>query len=165
MSPSIEHEKDNRTLAMLVEEVAIELEIDVLNVGSMTFKRRDLLRGFEPDTGFYIQHYERVRGRGQIDLAVDPPPDLLIEIEVTSPALPKFPLYAEMGVQEVWRSDDGRVSIHRLQGESYVEVVESAALPPLTSDVLTRFVESNRTLRRTEWVRSVPEWARERSKA
>ncbi len=70
-----------------------------------------------------------------------------------------------MGVPEVWRSDEGRVSIHRLQGETYDEVAASEALPPLTSDVLTRFVESNRTLRRTEWVRSVPEWARERSKA
>ena len=90
MSPSAEHEEENRTLAMLVELVAIELSLDVRNVGSMTFKRKDLQRGFEPATSFYIQQYERVRGRRRIDLAVDPPPDLLIEIEETGPALPSF---------------------------------------------------------------------------
>jgi Uma2 family endonuclease len=163
MSPSHDHEMDNRTLAMLVEEVAVELSIDVPNVGSMTFKRQDLQRGFEPDTGFYIRNYELVRFRKQIDLAVDPPPDLIIEIEVTNPALPKIPLYAAMGVPEVWRADERRVTIHRLDGDAYVEIAASAALPPLTSADLTRFLIESQTLRRTEWVRSVRAWAGERS--
>ncbi len=161
MSPSREHEQDNRTLGMLVEEVAVELSINVDNIGSMTFKRHDLQRGFEPDTGFYIRHYERVRGLTQIDLAVDPPPDLIIEIDVTNPTLPKMPLYAAIGVPEVWRADEGRVTIHRLEGDAYVEVTESVALPPLTSDTLTRFVGESRTRRRIEWVRSVRGWARD----
>ncbi len=163
MSPSTEHEEDNRTLAMVVEIVAEELSIDVRNVGSMTFKRQDLQRGFEPDTSFYIQNHDRVRGRRQIDLAVDPPPDLVIEIEVTNPSLPKFPLYAAMGVPEVWRSDEGRASINRLEGDLYVEVAESAALPPLTGEDLSRFLAQSRALRRTELMRSMRAWARTRS--
>ncbi len=165
MSPSTEHEEDTNTLALLVEIVTEELAIDVRNVGSMTFKRRDLQRGFEPDTGFYIRNYERVRSRRQIDLTVDPRPDLLIEIEVTSPALPKFPLYAQLGVPEVWRADGGRVSIHRLEGETDVGVAESVARPPLTGAVLTRFVRESRSLRRTAWKRVVRGWAREQGEA
>ncbi|MDP9356919.1 MAG: Uma2 family endonuclease, partial [Chloroflexota bacterium] len=65
--PSTEHETVNRTLALLVEVVAEELGIDVLNVGSMTFRRQDLQRGFEPGSSFYIQHESSVRGRTQID--------------------------------------------------------------------------------------------------
>ncbi len=70
MSPSIEHEEDNRTLATVVEIVAEERETDFRNIGSTTFKRQDLQRGFEPDKGFYIRNYERVRGRKQFDLTV-----------------------------------------------------------------------------------------------
>lgn len=111
LSPSTPHEEDNRTLALLVEDVAMETGIDVVNVGSMTFKRRDLEQGFEPDTSFYIERESLVRGKDEIDLALDPPPDLIIEIEVTQSAIPKMPLYANVGVSEVWRLGHNRVRI------------------------------------------------------
>jgi Uma2 family endonuclease len=161
LSPSTEHEKVNRTLALLVEIVAVELLIDVLSVGSMTFKRRDMQQGFEPDSSFYIQREEQVRDRTQIDLAVDPPPDLVIEIEIemTRPAIAKFPLYAAMGVPEVWRCDGERVTIHHLAEGEYRVGHASAALPPLTSEGLTTFLQQSRKLRRTEWLLNVREWA------
>jgi Uma2 family endonuclease len=111
VGPSTKHEEDNRTLAFLVELLALEWSIDVRNVGSMTFKRQDLQRGFEPDSSFYLQNAGRVRERMQIDLTVDPPPDLVVEIEVTRPAIPRLPIYASMGVPEVWRFDGERVQI------------------------------------------------------
>lgn len=158
-SPSTEHEEVNRTLALLVEEIAIERAIEVRNVGSMTFKRRDLERGFEPDSSFYIQHEERVRDREQIDLAVDPPPDLVVEIEITRSAIAKLPIYAAMGVPEVWRWDGARLAILRLTAAGYRETDASAALPPLTSDDLTRFLMNSRRQRRTVWVRELRTWA------
>lgn len=164
LSPGTEHEEDNRTIALFVEEVAFEFGIDVGNVGSMPFKRQELQRGFEPDSGFYIAREEVVRGTVQIDLAVDPPPDLVIEIEATRSAIPKLPLYAAMGVPEVWRTDGERIAILRLAGDGYAAVATSAALPPLTAELLTRFVAESRTRRRTAWVRSVRKWAREQGR-
>ncbi len=105
MSPSTEHEEYNRTIALLVEIFAVEAGLDVRNVGSMTFQREDLERGFEPDSCFYVQNETRVSGKTQIDLAVDPPPDLVIEVDITSPSLNKLPIHAQIGVPEVWRYD------------------------------------------------------------
>jgi len=111
---SLKHETFNRTLATLVEIVAEEMQGDVINAGSTTFRRADLSKGFEPDTCFYIQNVERVRGKDEIDLTVDPPPDLVIEIDITSPSLNKFPIFAAMGIPEVWRYDGKTVTIFTL---------------------------------------------------
>ncbi len=94
MSPSPEHEKLNRRIAQLVLAVADELGVEVEDLGSTTFRREDLERGFEPDSCFYIQNEEKVRGTNCIDPAADPPPDLVIEIDITSPSFSKLPIYA-----------------------------------------------------------------------
>jgi Uma2 family endonuclease len=159
VSPSTPHEKDNRTLAMAVEVVAETWSVNLVNVGSMTFRRQDLLKGFEPDTSFYIQHEEQIRNRPQIQLPVDPPPDLLIEIEVTSPAIAKLPIYAEVGIPEVWRISGDRVTILTLRSGQYHEDSVSLALPPIDSDVASRFLEQSRDLPRIEWIRAVRAWA------
>jgi len=167
VSPSTEHEERNRTLASIVEVVAEETSTNFRNVGSMTFRRQDLERGFEPDSAFYVQHVPLVRGKRQIDLAVDPPPDLVIEIDVTNSSLNKLPLYARLGVLEVWR-DDGtrlRVLLRRPGGDGYEEAAASRTLPLLTSDVLTRFVDESQTLERDAWLRMVRRWVRVRAEA
>src|SRR3954462_13121446 len=111
MSPSPEHEKFNRRIAQLVLAVSDELGIEAEDLGSTTFRREDLARGFEPDSCFYIQNEERIRGKGRIDLTVDPPPDLVIEIDITSPSFSKLPIYAQIGVPEVRRYDGERMTI------------------------------------------------------
>lgn len=96
MSPSPEHEKLNRRIAQLVLAVTEKMGIESEDLGSTTFRRKDLERGFEPDSCFYIQNEERVRGKDRIDLSVDPPPDLVIEIDLTSPSINKLPVYAQL---------------------------------------------------------------------
>ena len=156
---SAPQEQPNRILARLVEEVATELGLDLCPVGSTTFKREELRKGFEPDSAFYV-------GRGstywdpELDAAVAPPPDLVIEIEVSRSSLPRFSIFAAFGVPEVWRYDGARVSFWRLEGGQYVEAESSGALPPLTGAAATEFLEQSRTLRSTEWLRRVREWAR-----
>jgi Uma2 family endonuclease len=162
MSPSPEHEKTNRTISLFVEVLAEEMDIDVENLGSTTFKREDLLRGFEPDSCFYIQSAELVRGKSEIDLTTDPPPDLVIEIDITSPSLDKFPLYAQVGVPEIWRYTGERIIIFTLEGGDYVERDESKALSLVAIADLSRFIEQSKTMRRTVWLRSVREWAKGR---
>ncbi|HET7270347.1 MAG TPA: Uma2 family endonuclease [Rubrobacter sp.] len=163
MSPNPEHERTNRRIAQLVLAVADEVRIAAEDLGSTTFRREELERGFEPDSCFYIQNEGLIRGKNRIDLAVDPPPDLVIEVDITSPSLNKFPIYARLGVPEVWRYDGSRITIFTLKNTGYTEAPRSTALPPVTGEVLSRFVEESKTLERTAWTRKVRNWARERS--
>ncbi len=156
---SASHEEPNRTLGLLVELIAVELGIDFRQLGSTTFRREDLRKGFEPDSAYYFGHASAVAGR-VVDPAADPPPDLTIEVDISSPSLDRFPIFAAFGVPEVWRYDGSRVAIYQLEGDRYVEAVSSSALPPLTAQVATRFLEDRRHLRSTEWVHQVREWAR-----
>jgi Uma2 family endonuclease len=158
---SAKHEAVKHVLALLVEVLAEELNIDVYGLGSTTFRRADLERGFEPDACFYIQQEALVRGKDEIDLTVDPPPDLIIEIDITSPSLNKFPVFAALGIPEVWRYNGARVSCFRLEGDEYIERAESVALPKVTNAALTEFVEQDKRLKRTAWLRRVREWVRQ----
>ena len=161
MAPSAEHERPNRTIALFVEEVAAEMEIDVDNVGSNTFKREDLARGFEPDTCFYIQNAERVKGKARIDLTLDPPPDLIIEIDITSPSLNKFSIFAALGILEVWRYDGKAVTIFSLEHGEYRAQETSIVLPKVTSQIVSRFLEDSQSTKRSTWIRSIRAWAQQ----
>jgi Uma2 family endonuclease len=161
MSPSTEHESIAYYIGLLVAVFAEEASVDLYGAGSTTFDREDLGRGFEPNASFYVRNAELVRGKPRIDLSLDPPPDLVIEVDITSPSLDKFPIYARLGVHEVWRYDGDRATIFALEEGEYVEAGESVALPPLTSDVLTRFIQESTSLGSTGWLRMVREWARE----
>jgi Uma2 family endonuclease len=154
------HEAIKHLLALLVEVLAEEMGIDVYGFGSTTFRRRDLQRGFEPDACFYIRQEARVRGKTEIDLAVDPAPDLVIEIDISHPSLDKFPIFAALGVAEIWRYDGSEVAILALSAGSYTKRAESTMLPGVTGRQLTDWLETGQRLRRTEWLRRVRTWAR-----
>lgn len=158
MSPTKEHERLNRVLAQLVEILTAELGIDMENLGSTTFKREDLGRGFEPDSCFYFKHAELVRSREELDLSIDPAPELVIEIDITSPSVVKDPIYARLGVAEVWRFDGAELRILALEGDQYVASERSLALPPLTASVLTRFVKESRDTSRPKLVAAFRGW-------
>lgn len=160
MSPSPEHERLNRRIALLVQAFTEEMGSESEDLGSTTFRRKDLERGFEPDSCFYIQNEERVRGKDRIDLNVDPPPDLVVEVDITSPSIDKLPIYAQLEVPEVWRYDGAKLEILKLEDDGYAKVSESGALPSLTSPILTELIERSKSLRRTVWLREVREAAR-----
>lgn len=155
------HEDPNRTLALLVEIVAEETNRDLRRAGSTTFKREDLEKGFEPDSSFYLdERAEQVRGKAELDLLVDPPPDLIIEIDITRSSLPRLPIFAAVGVPEVWRYDGARVTFYRLAEGSYVEVERSIVLPLLTSRQAGVFLAESRREKSPAWLRQVREWVR-----
>lgn len=160
MSPSSKHEKTNRSIAMLVETIAVEWEIELENLGSTTFKRKDLKRGFEPDSCFYFQNADRIRGKDEIDLHTDPPPDLVIEIDITSGSAYKLPIYAALGIAEVWRYTGKRLIILVLTAGAYVEAEQSLAMSGLTGATIVRFIEESRTFKRLAWIKRIQEWAR-----
>ncbi|MGH9324533.1 MAG: Uma2 family endonuclease [Vicinamibacteria bacterium] len=154
MSPTKRHEELNRILALLVDTACEELGLDVQSLGSMTFRRKDLDRGFEPDSCFYFAKADLVRGKERVDLTVDPPPELVIEIDITTSSVPKDEIYASLGVLEVWRYDGNTLGIGLLQGKSYVESEASAAIPLLTADALFQFVEMSKTATRPQLLRA-----------
>jgi Uma2 family endonuclease len=162
VTPSKPHEVDAATITRFVDIVAAVLGIPIQSTASTTFRRQDLERGFEPDASFYIQNEPRVRNRRQVDLTVDPPPDVVLEMEMSRSALDKLPLFASMGIPEVWRCDGQRVTILRLEQDGYRESSSSRSLPVLTSEVLTRFLAESRTMLSPDWFQAVSDWARER---
>jgi Uma2 family endonuclease len=157
---SARHENYKDMLVLLINVLAEEMGIDLGSFGSTTLRREDLARGFEPDACFYIQHEAQVRGKEQLDLRVDPPPDLVLEIDIISPSLDKLPLYAAMGVAEVWRYDGQNLNFYWLQANADQAQPESRALPGLTSQVVAHFLAESQSLKRTVWLRRVREWAR-----
>lgn len=154
------HEEANRTLAQLVEMVAEEMEIELRRFGSTTFDREDLSKGFEPDSCYYIQRLDAIGRKREIDISVDPPPDLVIEIDISSDSLNKFPIFASVGVPEVWRYDGKAVTIFELQEGEYVKAAHSLALPLLDSETATRFMSDSENIGSNAWKRSVRNWVR-----
>jgi len=161
MVPSEEHEEPNRALATLIEVLAEELNIDLRRLGSTTLKRKDLHKGLEPDSCFYIQSEAQIRGKKKLDLTVDPAPDLIIEIDETSSSLNKFPIYAKLGTLELWRYKNNQVKFFVLTDGQYVEVENSIAFPVLTSSIATQFLAESTTLPSTAWLRRVRQWIRD----
>ena len=161
LSPSREHEEYKYALGRIVDVVSEELGINVRGLGSTTFKRKDVSQGFEPDACFYIQSVARLRGRRELDLLVDPPPDLIIEIDVTTDSMKKLGIYGALGVPEVWRYDGTRLMILVLEGGSYVERAASPALPILTPAALMELMEEHASMDSVPWIRKLREWVRE----
>jgi Uma2 family endonuclease len=163
MTTSAEHERCTQDLGQIVETVAEELDIDLWNLGQATFKRGDLAQGFEPDMCFFIRNEPHIRDTIEFDPATDPAPDIVIEVDISRDSLSRFPIYAGFGVPEVWRYRNRRVEVWRLDSDKYVESEASEMLPPLTREVLTRFLSESRSMKRTEWKRAIRAWVREQS--
>jgi Uma2 family endonuclease len=105
--PSDEHEIVKHLLERIVIALTVEFDLPVKGVGSVTLSREDLQRSVEPDACYYIQNAHRVRG-WHIDLTTAPPPDLVVEVDVTSPSRRKFTIYAQLGVIGRYRAVDLR---------------------------------------------------------
>lgn len=99
-------------------------------------------------------------GKDEINLATDPPPDLIIEVDITNESLDPFPIFAAVGVPEVWHCDGNSVTLLRLEGAGYVRTPRSPSFPLLTAEVATRFLIESRQMTSTKWLRSLREWVR-----
>jgi len=138
--PLEEHEFAVRLLELFVRILVVESGLNLKTMGSTTLNREDLQRGAEPDNGFYIQNHSRVAGR-KVDLNQDPPPDLIVEIDITHTDINKFQLYASLGTPEFWRYNGQEWRIYQLQGDQYVEVEASPTFPFVPESKLYEFLE------------------------
>ncbi len=137
MTPLPEHEIKKRLLGRIVETTTEVLGLEICSLGSATWSREDIQRGIEPDECYYITNEAIIRGKLEFDLNIDPPPDLAIEIDITSSSLNRLSIYATLGVKEVWRFDGQELFIYVLQEGVYELRERSLILSILTrSDII-----------------------------
>jgi Uma2 family endonuclease len=140
MTLSTRHEKYARLIDNLISLFSITRRIKVLCYGSATIKEEHKLKGAEPDSCFYVQNAELVGSKSDIDFSIDPSPDLVVEVDLEHDSLSKFPIYAALGVNEIWRYDGQFLTIYHLAQGQYVAAPASQALPELSSGILTDFL-------------------------
>jgi Uma2 family endonuclease len=155
------HEKNKKYLARLVEIITMTLGIEICSLGSCTWNRPDLAKGLEPDECYYIQNEAVIGGKTTIDLEIDPPPDLAIEIDITSLSLPRLPIYAALGVPEVWRFDGEKMVLLALINGKYEEIPVSIALPIVTAEILQDWLSQVKTMGESSWAMAIQRWAQE----
>jgi Uma2 family endonuclease len=159
MSPNTPHEKYKNLISALVRAIGYELEIDVISFGSFTMKIDRLRKGAEADDCFYIQHASWMIDRDHLELGVDPPPDLVVEIDLTLDSRKKFGIYASFGVPEIWRYDGQRLSVLQLIDGSYVVSEFSLCFPFLRADKLIDLLSGVSSGTHQSW-RALHEWVR-----
>jgi Uma2 family endonuclease len=140
MSPSSKHENRAILIERMVDVLSFRRRIKVLFFGSTTIKKHRAQKGAEPDACFYVQTADAVGTKEQIDFNTDPPPDIVVEIDIHHESISKFPIYAALNVPEFWRYDEDRLIIYHLREGRYVESEASKSLPLLTSAVMTEFL-------------------------
>jgi Uma2 family endonuclease len=121
-------------------------------LGTLTLEREDLTRAVEPDACFYIQNEACIRGR-TIDLSRDPPPDLVIESDYTHSSLNKHPIYAALGVPEIWRYRKQQLEVYLLGEGGYQRSSQSLAFPMLPIEALPQWIERSQTMGQRAMIR------------
>lgn len=158
-TPSAEHEVYKEVLGRFVETLAEELDVKIQPLGSTTFKRPEL-SGKEPDECFYIQNISAIKGKKRIDMNQDPPPDLVVEIDITSRSQNSLQIYADLGVPEVWIYNGVRFRINRLENREYVECERSLAFPSVAILEIVRFLEQAETMDYLELIKAFRTWVK-----
>ncbi|HJZ90736.1 MAG TPA: Uma2 family endonuclease [Gemmataceae bacterium] len=161
VSPRFRHERLSFWLRMIVLTLAEEFNLELISAGATTFRPEEGEQGLEAHESFYVAHAQDVMGVDDIDLTVHPPPDLVIEVDLTSSSVPKELMYGPMGVPELWRHDDDEVAIRRLQPNGkYQTAPRSLAFPLVTAADLTRLLVEGRDEGEIAFVRRCRTWAK-----
>jgi Uma2 family endonuclease len=158
--PLEDHEFAVRLIERFIYFLVTEMGLKIKTMGSTTLEREDLNRSPEPDNAYYIQNQPLVAGR-TVKLESDPPPDLVVEIDMTHTDIDKLRLYASLGIPEFWRYNGTVWRIYQLQEQQYLEVEASPTFPWVPKQKLYEFlalalqdeVEAESQLR--TWLRSL----------
>lgn len=142
MSPLPIHDRIKKLAGRLIETASSESGIRISSFGSASWKRKDLTKGLEADECYYVANEPAMRGKRDVDLLRDPPPDLAVEIDITHTPLDRVSIYGALGVSEIWRFDGERFEfVRRAAGGSYLPLKSSAAFPFMTPAILEQFIE------------------------
>ena len=158
MTLSTEHENYARLIQMLIGVLSLRLDIDVESFGSATIKKSRFAKGIEPDACFYVQSIEQLEGKIRLDFSVDPPPDIAVEIDLYHESLDKFPIYAALGVAEIWRYAGDKFEIYKLTDGVYQSIEKSESLPVLSAEILATLLNRSRQERQTLILKEFENW-------
>jgi Uma2 family endonuclease len=161
MTPLFKHENPKIQFDRFILVLAEELGIEIRSAGSTTLKRKISKRGIEPDTCYYIQNELAIRGKQTLDLENDPPPDLAIEIDITSSSVNKLGIYSALGITELWRYDGQNLKFYQLIEGQYVECKFSIAFPIVSVSEISRFIEQSKSVGEIALLKSFRAWVRE----
>lgn len=146
MSPRKDHEWIKGLVARMIELAAFDRGIILQTIGSTTLQAEGAQRGVQPDECYYVQHESAVRGKDEYEPAIDPPPDLAIEVDVTHSSIKRMPIFAELGVPELWRHDGRSMQFFRLGDDGeYHQILASIAFPFLTPNDFNRFIDDRKS--------------------
>lgn len=162
MTPLFEYENPKIQFDRFILVLAEELGIEIRSAGSTTLKRKISKRGIEPDTCYYIQNEVAIRGKQTLDLENDPPPDLAIEIDITSSSVNKLGIYSALGVTELWRYDGQNLKFYQLIEGQYVECKFSIAFPIVSVSEISKFIEQSKSMGEIALLKSFRAWLREK---
>lgn len=159
MTPLPEHETGKVLIGNFIEALLEELDTEFWCLGSTTFKNQLMQQGIEPDNCFYIENEATVRGKDRLDLTKDPPPDLALEIDVTSRT--HSSIYEKLGVPELWRFEKGKLKINVLQNGRYVESDTSPHFPNLpVKEVIPQYLDRCKIQGRNKTMKAFRAWVR-----
>jgi Uma2 family endonuclease len=162
LSPSKSRERCAYLIGRLIDVWTEELSIDIQSCRTMTCRREDLDRGLEPDNCYYVRHERRMRRKTELDLAIDPPPDLAIEVEISRPAIDKMPIYVTFGVPELWRCDGETLQVFELVASGKYESRDgSVCFPRFPIAQAVEILRKVHTASETALVRSFRQRVRE----
>ena len=160
MTPLESHESASDLIGDFIKILVEEVGLNIKSLGSTTLNRPDLRAGAEPDKCYYIQNEPLVRGR-TVDLETDPPPDLVVEIDITPTDIDKKALYEQMGVPEFWHYDGSVITPYLLQDHQYQEVQTSPTFPWVQKETLYQFLKDCNEQGETQAKQNLRDWARE----
>ena len=158
MSPLSLHEGSNRFIEALLGVFTEELEIDMRRLGSLLMKIPELKLGAEPDSCYYIQNELIIRDKEVIIVGQDPPPDLVLEVDITNPSDRRLPIYALLGVAEVWRYDGYSLEFLALQNSEYIAIDQSLAFPDLPAEIVVEYVQKRLVLGESATLKRFRKW-------
>jgi Uma2 family endonuclease len=165
MSPLHSHEQYGHLLGRMIDAYTEELLIPIHGGQSTTFRDEEEQHGLEPDKCYWIQNESSMRGRKEFDISTDPPPDLAVEVDITSSSLDRMSIYAALGVPEVWRFDGETLTMQLLQtDETFTLSDRSLALPGLTAEDVMRFLRLSDEKDETSLIRSFRAWVRKQAR-
>ena len=145
MAISPEHEHDATAIEALIVAFCDEVDIVLETFGRATWRIEALAKGVEADGCYYVENAQRIIGKRDIHLPDDPPPDVVLEVDLTTDVRHKFPIYAALGMAEVWRYDGETIQFYRLRNGDYVEISGSDVLPGLTRELLVETLNIGKT--------------------
>jgi Uma2 family endonuclease len=171
MTPVEEHERCHKLIESLVLVLVDELFLNVTTIAPAALRNSELGCATEPDACYYFQESGRsVKNKTEIDLLQDPVPALLVEVALTKSAVDKLPIYASLGVPEVWQYIttagaevlQGKLVIYQLQADRYVEQTHSITFPLLPGDRILQFLEESDSIGLAAALRLLRAWVKER---